>query len=83
MNVFPAHQQIDTGDGENDGKQNNCRRGCIGRISAAVAVQHVVHIAHDGIHLGGVQIGSEQSNRVTVCLECADEAGDDQIEDHG
>ena len=81
--MFPAHQQIDTGDGEYNCKQDDSRRGRIGGIAAAVAVQHVVHIAHDGIHLGSIQIGPKQSNRVAVCLECADEAGDDQIEDHG
>ena len=83
MDVLPAHQQVDAGDGQHDGEQNDGCRRCKGRIAAGVTVQHVVDIAHHGVHLGGVQVGAEQGHRVAVRLECADEAGDDQIEDHG
>ena len=78
-----ADQQIDAGDGQDDGKQQDRRSGSIGRISATVAVEHVVDVAHDGVHPGGIQIGAEQGDCVGVGLERTDEARDDQIEDHG
>ena len=83
MDVFFADQQVDTGDGQNDGEQKDRRRGSVGRISAAVAVEHIVDVAHDGIHLRGIQVRAEERHSITVGFECADETGDDQVEHHG
>jgi len=52
-----ADQQIDAGDGQDDGKQQDRRSGSIGRISAAVTVEHVQ--AHAGIDIGDVLIGMQ------------------------
>lgn len=78
-----ADQQINAGNGQNNGKQDDggCRR--IGRIATAVTVKHVVNIADDGVHFSGIQIGTEQRNGITVGLECTDESGDDQIKNMG
>ena len=49
-----AHQQVDAGDGQNNAEQKN---GCgrrIGRIAAAVSVKHVVDVANNGVHSGGI-----------------------------
>ena len=49
MNVLFAYQQIDAGDCEHNDKQDDCRCGCVGRVAAGVAVEHVVDIAHNGV----------------------------------
>ncbi len=78
-----ADQQIDAGDGQNDGEQQDRCSGSIGRISAAVTVEHVVDVADDGIHLCGIQVRAEECHGIAVGFECADKAGDDQVEYHG
>lgn len=83
MNVFFAHQQIDAGNGKDDGKQYNGRRRRVGGEAAAVAVEHVVDVAHNGVHARRIQIRAEQRHRITVRLERADEAGDYQIKNIG
>ena len=80
MHVFPADHQIHAGDGQHDGKQNQRRRGGEGRIAPAVAVQHIIHIAHDGVHPGGVQIRAEEGNGVAVGFERADKPGNDHLD---
>ena len=87
MHVLLAHQQINGGNCQHDGKQYDGGCRCIRRISAAVTVEHIVYIAHYGVHLCRIQIRSEQSYRIAVSLKCPDETGDHQIEkcgrDHG
>ena len=83
MDMLFADQQVDTGDGQDDGEQQDRCRGSVGRISAAVTVEHIVDVAHDGIHLRGIQVRTEECHSITVGLECADETGDDQVEHHG
>ena len=58
--MFLADHQIDAGDGQHDGKQKYSRRGCIGRITTAVTVEHIVNITYYRIHLRCIQIRSEQ-----------------------
>ena len=87
MYIFPADHQVDAGDGQHDGKQDHsCGRG-EGGVAAAVAIEHIVDVAHDGVHPCGVQIRAKQSHGIAVRFECTDEARDDQIEqrrgDHG
>lgn len=81
--MLPADEQVDTGDGQDDGEQQDRRRRCVGGITAAVAVQHVVDITHNGIHFRRIQVCAEQCHRVAVCLKGADESRDDQVEDGG
>ena len=54
MDMFFADQQIDAGDSQDDGEQQDRRRGSIGRIAAAVTVEHIVDVADNGIHLCGI-----------------------------
>ena len=77
--MLAADHEVNAGNGQHDGKQNNGRRRCVRRISAAGAVKHIVHIAHDGVHARHIQIRTKQRHAVTVGLECADKAGDYQI----
>ena len=74
--MLPADEQVDAGDGQHDGKQDDGRRRRVGGVAAAVAVQHIVDIAHDGVHLRRVQIHTEQCHRIAVGLERTDETGD-------
>ena len=83
MHMLFAHKQIDACDGQDDGKQDDSRRRCVGGIAAAVPVEHVVYIAYDGVHAGRVQIGAKQRHRVAVGFKRADKSRDDQIEEHG
>lgn len=78
-----ADQQIDAGDGQDDGKQQDRRCGSIGGISAAVTVEHIVDVADNGIHLCSIQVRAEECHSITVGLERADKTGDDQVEYHG
>ena len=82
-----ADQQVNTGDGQHDGEQDDGGSRSIGRITAGVAVEHIVDITNDGIHFSRIQIGAKEGNRIGICLERADEAGDDEIKqgggDHG
>ena len=87
MHMFSADQQINASDSQNNGKQDNSRCRCIGGIAAAVSVQHIVYVAHDGIHLRRIQVCAEKCHCVAVGLECPDKSRDDQIDqggrDHG
>ena len=87
MDVLFAHQQVDAGDGQHDGKQKNGRGGGVGGIAAGIAVEHIIDIAHNGIHACGVQVRAEQGHGIGIGLEGPDEAGDHQVEkaggDHG
>ena len=83
MHVLPAHHQVDDGDGQNDEEEDQCRRAGVGRIPARIAVEHVIHVTHDGVHAGHVQVRAEDGDLIRVRLEGPDEARDDQIEDHG
>ena len=64
MDVLFAHQQIDAGDGQHDGEQDDGGSGCVGGVAAGIAVKHVVDITHDGVHFRGIQIGSEQGDSI-------------------
>ena len=75
-----ADHQINAGDGQNDGKEDDRRRRSEGRITAAVAIEHVVNITYDGVHFRCVQIGTEDGHRVRVGLERTDKACDNQVE---
>ena len=72
MNVFPADQQVDAGDGQDDDKQDDCRRGGIGRIAAAVSVKHVVNITDDRIHARRIEVRSKERHSIAVGLEGSD-----------
>ncbi len=76
-------KQVDAGDGQHNDEQDDGRRRGVRGIAAAVAVEHVVDIAHNGVHPRGVQIRAEKGHRVAVGLESADKAGDHQVDDHG
>ena len=81
--MFAAHQEIYDRDGEHDDKQQHGRGRCIGRISAAVAVEHVIDIADDGVHTRRIEVYAKDGNCVTVRLKGTYEAGDHKVEDHG
>lgn len=83
MHMLFAGEQIDACDGQYDQKQKDSRRGGVGRITAAVPVEHVVDVAHDSVHLRRVQVGAEQGHHVAVGFERSDKPCDDQIEHHG
>ena len=83
MNVLLADQQIDARDGEHDDKEHDSRGRGIGREAAAVAVEHIVNVADDGVHLCGVEVGAEERDGVAVCLESADKARDDEVKERG
>ena len=78
MHMLAADHQIDAGYGQNDGKQDDGSSGRVRGVAAA-GVEHIVNIAHDGIHLRRIQLCAEQGNRVAICFESADKAGDHQI----
>ena len=82
MNVLFAYQQIDAGDCEHNDKQDDCRCGCVGRVAAGVAVEHVVDIAHNGVHARCIQVRPKECHRVGVGFKSADKAGDNQVKDH-
>ena len=50
MYMLFAYQQIDTGNRQDNGEQQNRRRGGLGGISAAVAVKHIINISYTGVH---------------------------------
>lgn len=79
MYALFTYDQIDTSNGQNNGKQYDCRRRCKGRISSAVTVKHIINVSDDGVHFGRVKVCAEQSNCVAVGLERADKTCDDQI----
>ena len=83
MNVLLADKKINTGYSQNDDEQNNCRGRCKGRISSAVAVEHIVDVAYYSIHLGGVKIRAEEGHRVAIRLERSDKACDNKVEYSG
>ncbi len=83
MNVLLADKKINTGYSQNDDKQNNCCGRGKGRISATVAVEHIVDVAYYGVHLGGVKVRAEEGHRVAVRLERSDKTCDDKVEYSG
>ena len=83
MNVLFADQQIDARDGEHDDKENDRRGGCIGREAAARAVEHIVNVADDGVHLCGVEVGAEERDGVAISLKSADKARDNKVKERG
>ena len=78
-----ADQKVDHRDRKDDGKEDQRGRGSIRRVSARIAVEHVVDIADDGIHAGGIEVRSENGDFVTICFKSTDEARNHEIEDHG
>ena len=83
MNVLLADHQVDARDRKHDDKEQYRRRGCIGRESAAVTVEHIVNVADDGIHLRGIKIDAEERDRIAVRLERADKARDYEVKERG
>ena len=87
MHVLLAHQQINGGNCQHDGKQYDGGCRCIRRISAAITIEHIVYITYYGVHFRRIQIRSKQSYRITIGLESTYETGDYQIKkggrDHG
>ena len=83
MNVLLADQQVDARDGEHDDKKNDRRGRGIGGEAAAVAVEHIVNVADDGVHLCGVEVGAEERDGVAIRLESADKARDDEVKERG
>ena len=83
MHVLFAYKQVDAGDGEHNDEQENGGSRCVGRITAAVSVEHVIDIADDCVHARCVQICTEKCDRIAVGFESADESGNDQIKNGG
>ena len=79
MNVLFADQQIDNGDGQDYHEQNDSRRRGKGGISSAVSVEHIVDVADDGIHLGDVELSTEERDGIAVRLERAYESRDNEV----
>ena len=77
MNVLLADQKVYAGYGQYDEEEDYGGGRGVGRESSAVTVEHILDIADDGVHLGGVEVCAEKGDRVAVRLECADKSGDD------
>ena len=66
MYILLADNQVNACNCQHDGEENNRRCRSEGRIAARIAVEHIVDIAYDGVHLSRIQVCAEKGDSMPI-----------------